>query len=55
MIKKFTPKYSGKDSTEFWKKINAIKNKSHHEMAYSLAVALQEHEETVLRIINNTI
>ena len=46
-----TPRYSGRNSHEFWRRINAMKGKD-WDAAYSMGVALQNHEHTVLQFIN---
>jgi hypothetical protein len=46
------PRYSGRKSTKFWKRINALP-KSKRDEAYSLGVVLQELESTVLRLLKN--
>ena len=46
-----TPRYSGRNSHEFWRRINAPKGKD-WDAAYSMGVALQNHEHTVLQFIN---
>ena len=44
-----TRHYSGKVSQRFWNRINRITEKQHHNVAYGLAVALQEIE---IRLLN---
>ena len=46
-----TPRYSGRNSHEFWRRINALQGKD-WDAAYSMGVALQNHEHTVLQFIN---
>jgi len=41
--------YSGNDSIEFWKKINAIKDNEKHSEMYFLGVQLQNLEGYVLK------
>ena len=48
---RLTPRYSGRNSHEFWRRINAMKGKD-WDAAYSMGVALQNHEHTVLQFIN---
>ena len=50
-LARLTPRYSGRNSHEFWRRINAMKGKD-WEAAYSMGVALQNHEHTVLQFIN---
>ena len=48
---RLTPRYSGRNSHEFWRRINALKGKDRNA-AYSMGVALQMHEHSVLQFIN---
>lgn len=48
---RLTPRYSGRNSHGFWRRINALKGKD-WDAAYSMGVALQNHEHTVLQFIN---
>jgi len=48
---RLTPRYSGRNSHEFWRRINALRGKD-WDAAYSMGVALQNHEHTVLQFIN---
>lgn len=50
--KPLRPKYSGRNSIEFWKQVNAIKDKNKHSEAYTLGVVLQNVEADILRLIN---
>jgi hypothetical protein len=46
------PRYSGKDSRDFWIRINALKANDRGE-AYTMGVLLQNLESTVLSHIND--
>ena len=48
---RLTPRYSGRNSHGFWRRVNSLKGKD-WDAAYSMGVALQNHEHTVLRFIN---
>jgi fructose-bisphosphate aldolase class 1 len=48
---RLTPRYSGRNSHGFWRRVNALKGKD-WEAAYSMGCALQNHEHTVLQFIN---
>jgi len=52
--KTFKPKYSGSNSKRFWEKINGIKKKE-GKAAYSMACALQDHEDRVLMYLNDIV
>lgn len=52
MREQLTPKYSGKESTKFWKQINTIKNEHKRNEAYTLGVVLQNIEENIITLIN---
>ena len=43
--------YSGKASKQFWDIVNSLKNDADRQELYSLGVALQNHEEYVLRTL----
>lgn len=45
-------KYSGKESIEFWDRVNALKDSDQQEL-YSLGVALQNLEGQVLNQLEN--
>jgi hypothetical protein len=45
----FKPRYSGDKSRKFWDKIDKL----NHESAYSLGVALQDIESSILRQLNS--
>jgi hypothetical protein len=45
-------KYSGEESKEFWDAVNAIRNEANRQELHSLGVALQNHEEYVLHVLN---
>jgi fructose-bisphosphate aldolase class 1 len=51
-VVRLTPRYSGRNSHGFWRRVNALKGKD-WDAAYSMGVALQNHEQTVLRFIND--
>lgn len=44
--------YSGNASKDFWNIVNSIKNDADRQELYSLGVALQNHEEYVLRTLS---
>ena len=48
---RLTPRYSGRNSHGFWRRVNSLKGKD-WDAAYSMGVALQNHEHTVLQFIN---
>lgn len=43
--------YSGNASKQFWEIVNSLKNDADRQELYSLGVALQNHEEYVLRTL----
>ncbi len=45
------PRYSGRNSHDFWRRINSL-NVKDWDAAYSMGVALQNHEHSVLQFIN---
>lgn len=45
--------YSGNGSKTFWSRVNRLKDEIDHTTVYTLGVALQNHEEFVLRILEN--
>ena len=47
----FLPRYSGKKSKQFWKKINSYKGLKWHFL-YTLGCCLQDLEHRVLKEIN---
>ena len=53
MLGKIKPQYSGPRSQKIWNTINSLGNRSSE--CYSLMVALQNHEEFVLRVLNEAI
>jgi len=57
MAKKLEHRYSGEKSQPFWDKVNSIsiKNEADRQEIYSLGVALQNHEEYVLRQLENVL
>jgi hypothetical protein len=44
-------KYSGENSDRFWSRIAAIKAEPAHLLIYLAGVALQEHEQRVLQML----
>lgn len=50
-VVRLTPRYSGRNSHGFWRRVNALTGKD-WDAAYSMGVALQNHEHTVLQFIN---
>ena len=50
-VVRLTPRYSGRNSHGFWRRVNALKGKD-WDAAYSMGVALQNHEQAVLQFIN---
>jgi len=51
-VVRLTPRYSGRNSHGFWRRVNALKGKD-WDAAYSMGVALQNHEQAVLQFIND--
>lgn len=41
----------GNNSRQFWGRVKALKNESHHDTAYMLGVVLQELESRVLNFL----
>lgn len=49
------PKYSGKESKEFWHIVSSLETESDRQEVYSLGVALQNMEQYVLKQLGNAI
>ena len=49
---KLTPRYGGRNSHAFWRRVNALKGKD-HDAAYSMGCILQNLEHSVLQFINS--
>ena len=53
-MSKLVRRYSGDASGPFWRRVKALTNKEDHATAYFAGVLLQEMEERVLRLIENS-
>lgn len=47
-------RYSGEQSKQFWKRINALPNEADRQELYSLGVMLQNMESFVLKQLNSS-
>lgn len=45
--------YSGPKSKKFWDRVAVIKNRKLHDAIYLAACTLQDHEERVLKTLND--
>lgn len=51
MAKTAKPRYSGRKSAKFWKRVNRLRHPKDRDLAYVLGALLQNMERTSLRVL----